>query len=69
MTNYAVIYECADDGSWSARAADLPVHSAGATRADVEGSIREAIVLYLDHLRSTGQEVPAPRVEVGTVAA
>lgn len=69
MTNYAVIYERANDGSWSARAADLPVHSAGATREEAEVSIREAVVLYLDHLRESGQPVPAPKVEVGTVAA
>lgn len=69
MTHYAVIYERAGDGSWSARAADLPVHSVGATREDAEVSIRDAIVLYLEHLRESGQPVPAPQVEVGTVAA
>lgn len=47
---FSVIYEQAADGSWSARAADLPVYSVGDTREDAEREIREAIVLYLETL-------------------
>jgi len=32
MTDYLVIYEQADDGSWSVRAVDLPVFAVGDTR-------------------------------------
>ncbi len=62
MTEYAVIYEQAAEGSWSVRAVDLPVYSAGDTREEAAESIREAIALYLD-----GGETPSSRSEVGTV--
>ena len=62
MTEYAVIYEQAGDGSWNVRAVDLPAYSVGDTREHAAGSIRDAIALYLEH--------GAPRTswsEVGTV--
>ncbi len=68
MTNYAVIYEPAADGSWSARAADLPVYAVGATREEAERDVRSAIALYLDYLAEKGEPVPVGLSVVGTVA-
>lgn len=62
MTDYAVIYEQANDGSWSVRAVDLPVYSVGDTRDEAAESIREAIAFYLEE----GQR-PQSRSQVGTV--
>jgi hypothetical protein len=50
MTAYAVIYEPAADGSWSARAADLPVYAVGDSREEAEREIRAAITVHLDEL-------------------
>ena len=63
MTEYPVIYEQADDGSWSVRAVDLPVFSVGDTREEAAESIREAIALYLE-----AGDAPTSRSEVGTVS-
>lgn len=62
MTEYAVIYEQADDGSWSVRAVDLPVFSVGDTREEAAESIREAIALHLE-----AGDLPQSTSEVGTV--
>lgn len=62
MTEYAVIYEEGNDGSWSVRAVDLPVYSVADTREQAADSIREAIAFYLEE----GQR-PQSRSEVGTV--
>ncbi len=68
MTTYAVIYEQGADGSWSVRAADLPVYSVGASRDEAEASIREAIALHLDVLSQTGEPTsPAAVVDAGVV--
>ncbi len=64
MSTYAVIYEHAGDGSWSARAADLPVYAVGDTRDEAEWQIRSAIALYLDELARADQPSPSA---VGTV--
>lgn len=67
MSTYAVIYEHAGDGGWSARAADLPVYAVGDTRAEAEREIRSAVALYLDELARSGQPTPLSRSAVGTV--
>ena len=67
MTKFDVIYEQAADGSWSARAAALPVFSAGATRHDAEREIRQGIALYLDELAESGEEPPPATNVIGTV--
>lgn len=67
MTDFAVIYEQADDGSWSARAADLPVYAVGDTRQEAEDEVRSAIALHLRVLRERGQAAPSARTVVGTV--
>lgn len=68
MTLYSVIYEQAGDGSWSARAADLPVFSVGGTRAEAETGIKAAIRLHLDELARAGETPPAAPSQVGTVS-
>jgi predicted RNase H-like HicB family nuclease len=67
MRTYGVIYEQADDGSWSACAADLPVFTVGDTPEEAERGIREAIALYLDVLARTGEPIPETRSVVGHV--
>lgn len=67
MTTYAVIYEPAADGSWSARAADLPVYAVGDTREEAEREIRSAIALHVEHLAQSGQPTPSGLSAVGTV--
>ena len=67
MTKYGVIYERANDGSWSARAADLPVYAVGDTKAEAEREIRSAIAFYLETLADEGMPVPEARSSVGTV--
>lgn len=64
---YGVIYEQGNDGSWSVRAADLPVYAVGDTKEEAEREIRSAIALYLDELDKSGQSPPAGRSVVGTV--
>ena len=67
MAQWHVIYEQADDGSWSASVTHLPVFSHGETLEEAEANVREAIALYLDFLRERGEEVPEPRIVSGTV--
>jgi predicted RNase H-like HicB family nuclease len=64
MTAYAVIYEPALDGSWSARAADLPVYAVGDTREDAEREIRAGIAVQL---AAAGEPAPRALSAVGTV--
>jgi predicted RNase H-like HicB family nuclease len=68
MTTYGVIYEQAEDGSWSASAADLPVFAVGATRDEAEQEIQTGIASYLDELERSGQPMPELRSVVGTVS-
>ena len=67
MTDYGVIYEQADDGSWSARAADLPVYAVGDTRDEAEREIHAALGLYLEELARAGETVPGSRSVFGVV--
>ncbi len=62
MTDYPVIYEKADDGSWSVRAVDLPIFSVGDAREEAAESIREAIAFFLE-----GADPPASTSGVDTV--
>lgn len=57
---YLIIIEKAKRG-FSAYAPDVPgCVAAGRTRRVVEKSMREAIALHLDELRSDGVRAPAP---------
>jgi len=68
MTEYAVIYEQANDGGWNARAADLPVYAVGDTREEAEQAVREAILVHLEVLRDRGEVAPPGSGLVGTVS-
>ena len=68
---YAIVIENAGR-NFSAYVPDLPgCVSTGATTAEVEQNIREAIALHLDGLRADGLPLPSPssRVEYVDVAA
>ena len=64
---YSVVYEQGDT-SWGAYVPDLPgCVAVGATRAEVETRILEAIGAYLNDLRESGHPVPPPRSATGLV--
>lgn len=61
---YAVVTEKAE-GNYSAYVPDLPgCIATGATVAEVEEQIREAIEFHLDGLREDGSEIPRPSSQV-----
>ena len=68
---YAVVIESAGS-NYSAYVPDLPgCVAAGATLAEAEAAIREAIAFHLDGLREDGLPIPTPssKVEYVEVAA
>ena len=68
---YAVVIERAE-GNFSAYVPDLPgCIATGATIAEVEAEIREAIEFHLEGIREDGLPIPPPssRVEYVEVAA
>jgi len=61
---YAVVIEKAE-GNYSAYVPDLPgCVATGATVAEVEAEIREAISFHLDGMREDGLPVPPPSSQV-----
>jgi predicted RNase H-like HicB family nuclease len=61
---YAIVIEKAD-GNYSAYVPDLPgCVATGATLAEVESQIREAIAFHLDGMREDGVPVPPPSSQV-----
>jgi predicted RNase H-like HicB family nuclease len=61
---YAVVIEKAE-GNYSAYVPDLPgCVATGATVAEVEVEIRNAIAFHLEGLRADGLPVPAPSSQV-----
>jgi len=68
MKEYLVIFEWAGS-NYSAYVPDLPgCVSTGKTLDDAEGSIREAICLYIDALRADNKAVPEPSTTARPVA-
>ncbi len=68
---YAIVIEQAD-ANYSAYVPDLPgCVATGATIAETEQAIREAIEFHLEGLRDDGEPIPPPtsRVEYVEVAA
>ena len=68
---YAIVIEQAE-GNYSAYVPDLPgCIATGATVAEVEAEIREAIAFHLEGMREDGLAAPAPssQVEYVDVAA
>lgn len=69
MSEYAVVFERADDGGWSAYVPDLPgVVAAAKSREEAAVRVREAITLYGEELARLGESTPPPRSEIGTVS-
>ncbi len=61
---YAVVIEKAE-GNYSAYVPDLPgCVATGATMAEVEEQIREAIEFHLEGMRQDGSEIPQPSSQV-----
>lgn len=61
---YAIVIEKAE-GNYSAYVPDLPgCVATGATVAEVEAEIREAIAFHLDGMREDGLAVPVPSSQV-----
>jgi predicted RNase H-like HicB family nuclease len=67
MRRYLIVIEPTDSG-FSAYSPDLPgCVATGATRADVEHNMRDAIELHLEGLRANGQPVPPPSTSASYV--
>ncbi len=63
-TRYTAIFEQGSDGSWGAYVPDLPGIACGAaSREETESLVREAIVMYLEELKESGELVPPPSVQ------
>ena len=61
---YAIVIEKAE-GNYSAYVPDLPgCVATGATVAEVEGQIREAIAFHVEGMREDGLLIPAPSSQV-----
>jgi predicted RNase H-like HicB family nuclease len=61
---YAIVIEKAE-GNYSAYVPDLPgCVAAGATVAEVESQIREAIAFHVEGMREDGLPIPAPSTQV-----
>ncbi|MDP1698121.1 MAG: type II toxin-antitoxin system HicB family antitoxin [Xanthomonadaceae bacterium] len=61
---YAIVIEKAE-GNYCAYVPDLPgCVATGATIAEVEAEIREALAFHLDGMRDDGLEIPAPSSQV-----
>jgi len=61
MKKYLIVIEETGTG-YSAYSPDLPgCVSTGASRAEVEKNMREAISFHLDGLREEGEPIPEPR--------
>ncbi len=70
MRKYGIVIELAGE-NWSAFAPDLPgVIAVGATPAECESNMREAIAVYLEELRTEGisPEPPVSKVAYVQVA-
>ena len=61
---YAIVIEKAE-GNYSAYVPDLPgCVATGATVAEVEAEIREAIIFHVDGMREDGIAIPVPQSQV-----
>ena len=58
---YLIVIEGAEGENFSAYAPDLPgVVATGATEAECEREMRDAIAFHLEGLRESGQPIPEP---------
>ena len=64
---YVIVIESTNTG-FSAYVPDLPgCISVGKTRREVEGYIRESIMLHIEGLKEDGEEIPHPTTETMTM--
>jgi predicted RNase H-like HicB family nuclease len=69
VTEYLVIYDRADDGSWGAHSPDVEdAFALGRTRPEVESRMAEALAAHLDYLRNQGAPEPQPHTDAGRIA-
>jgi predicted RNase H-like HicB family nuclease len=58
---YLIVVEGAEGENYSAYVPDLPgCVATGATRAEVEREMRDAIALHIEGLRDAGEPIPEP---------
>lgn len=58
---YLIVIEGSDGENFSAYAPDLPgVAATGATEAECERAMRDAIAFHVEGLRESGQPIPEP---------
>ena len=58
---YLIVIEGDEGAGFSSYAPDLPgVAATGATRAECERRMRDAVAFHVDGLREAGQEIPEP---------
>jgi predicted RNase H-like HicB family nuclease len=70
VTEYLVIYETGEDGSWGAYSPDVPgCFATGASQTEVERLMREALPDHIALMREVGEPVPEPHHFAGSVAA
>ena len=69
MTEYPIVLERETDGRYSVYAPDLPgCVSWGSTRDEAKVRIREAIELWIESAKEAGEEIPAPKSSLDSVA-
>jgi predicted RNase H-like HicB family nuclease len=70
MTEYLVVYEMGECGEWGAHVPDLPgCVAVGATKAEVERLMREAMPAHVALMRESGDPVPEPHHLAGVISA
>jgi len=70
MKQYLVIYEQAPDGGWGAHSPDFEgVFALGASRAEVEERMTEALSAHLEYLSERGAPFLEPHTDAGRLAA
>lgn len=60
MTEYLVVYEQGDDGTWGAYCPDLPVFAGADTRDETAVLMRAALADYVEFLRNEDLPLPEP---------
>ena len=69
MTEYAVVLEQSDDGSWWAYAPDVPGVISGAdTPEEAKNRFHQALDLYREELASSGRALPPARARGAVVS-
>lgn len=70
MTEYLVLYEIGEDGSWGAYSPDVPgCYATGESQAEVEQLMRDALPDHIALMREVGEPVPEPHHLAGSVPA